>query len=60
MNNEKNNVNGRGIDNSKRSFVKKTAYLAPFILTLKAVPSFAAGGSGYNGSNERPPPQGPS
>ena len=30
----------------RREFVKKTAYAAPVILTLTAMPSFAAAGSG--------------
>ncbi|MDQ3564904.1 MAG: hypothetical protein M3436_12420 [Pseudomonadota bacterium] len=40
-------------DVSKRSFLKTTAYVAPAILTLAAVPSFAASGSGsYPRKNE--------
>lgn len=31
---------------SKRKFLKTAAYVAPAILTLKAVPSFASSGSG--------------
>ena len=31
---------------SKRELLKKAAYIAPAILTLKAVPSFASNGSG--------------
>ena len=36
---------------SRREFLKKVAYVAPVVLTLRAVPSFAAGGSprGNNG-----------
>ena len=30
---------------SKRGLLKKAAYVAPAILTLKAIPSFASGGS---------------
>jgi hypothetical protein len=30
---------------SRREFVKKTAYIAPAILTLQAAPSFARAGS---------------
>lgn len=33
-------------DESKRKFVKAVGYVAPAILTLKAVPAFAAAGSG--------------
>jgi hypothetical protein len=31
---------------SKREFLKKSAYVVPAILTLKAIPSFAGSGSG--------------
>ena len=31
---------------SKRDFLKKSAYVVPTILTLKAIPSFAGSGSG--------------
>ena len=36
---------------SRREFIKKVAYVAPVVLTLRAVPSFAASGSprGNNG-----------
>jgi hypothetical protein len=34
---------------SRRSLLKKAAYMAPAIITLKAVPSFASGGSGHQG-----------
>lgn len=30
---------------SRRTFIKKAAYVAPAILTLKAIPAFASGGS---------------
>ena len=36
---------------SKRELLKKAAYIAPAILTLKAVPSFAKNGSGEKGNN---------
>jgi hypothetical protein len=32
----------------RREFIKKTAYAAPVILTLKAMPAFAAAGSSNN------------
>lgn len=32
----------------RREFVKKAAYAVPVILTLKAMPAFAAAGSGRN------------
>ena len=35
------------IDTERRSFLKKTAYVAPAIVTLSALPSFASAGSGY-------------
>jgi hypothetical protein len=46
---------------SRRSFVKKTAYVAPAILTLKAVPAFASQGSekGNNGVGNGLDPQPP-
>ncbi len=33
-------------DDSRRKFVKTLGYVAPAIITLKAVPAFAAAGSG--------------
>jgi len=38
---------------SKRELLKKAAYVAPAILTLKAVPSFASNGSGLNEEQAR-------
>lgn len=32
-------------DNSRREFLRKTAYVAPAILTLNAMPAFARNGS---------------
>jgi hypothetical protein len=32
-------------NSSKRKFIKTAAYVAPAILTLKAIPSFASSGS---------------
>jgi hypothetical protein len=49
---------------SKRKLLKNAAYVAPAILTLKAVPSFATNGSGLkekgnnglgNGEDPQPP-----
>ena len=49
---------------SKRDFLKKTVYVVPTILTLKAIPSFAGSGSGQaehgnngvgNGQDPQPP-----
>lgn len=34
-------------NSGRRSFLKKTAYVAPAIVSLTALPSFAAVGSGY-------------
>jgi hypothetical protein len=48
-------------DESRRSFIKKAAYTAPLILTLKAEPAFASHGSGKgnngvgNGWDPQPP-----
>jgi hypothetical protein len=45
----------------RRDFLKKTAYAVPVILTLKAMPAFAAAGSGRgnngvgNGVDPQPP-----
>jgi len=49
---------------SKRDFLKKSAYVVPAILTLKAIPAFAGSGSGRpehgnngvgNGQDPQPP-----
>jgi hypothetical protein len=51
----------RELDDSRRSFLKKAAYTAPLILTLKADPAFASYGSGHgnngvgNGLDPAPP-----
>lgn len=49
---------------SKRDFLKKTAYVVPTILTLKAIPAFAGSGSGRtehgnNGVGDGQDPQPP-
>jgi hypothetical protein len=36
----------------RRDFVKKAAYAVPVVLTLKAMPAFAAAGSGKNSSRK--------
>jgi len=35
------------MEESRRKFLKRSAYVAPAIVTLKAVPAFAGSGSGY-------------
>ena len=40
-------------ESDRRDFLKKTAYVAPAIITLKAVPAFAGSGSGYGGGNNQ-------
>lgn len=46
-------------DESKRKFVKAVGYVAPAILTLKAVPAFAAAGSSRgNHHHHHPRPRG--
>jgi hypothetical protein len=35
-------------DESRRQFVRRAAYVAPAIVTLSAIPSFASAGSGNN------------
>ena len=37
-------------DQNRRDFIKKAAYIAPAVLTMAAVPSFASAGSGYDRS----------
>jgi hypothetical protein len=48
---------------SRRSFIKKAAYIAPVVLTMKALPSFASQGSvrrkGNNGVGNGLDPQPP-
>lgn len=41
---------------SRRAFIKKAAYVAPAILTLKAIPAFASGGSSQT-SKPKPKPR---
>jgi hypothetical protein len=43
----------------RRDFIKRTAYIVPVILTLKAMPAFATFGSGNNGVGNGPDPQPP-
>jgi hypothetical protein len=43
------------LDPSRRTFVKKAAYVAPAILTLTASPAFARMGSGKGRPEEKPP-----
>lgn len=38
--------NTKGTNESRRRFVKAAVYTAPLIVTLKATPAFAQGGSG--------------
>jgi hypothetical protein len=39
---------------TRREVMKRAAYIAPAILTLAAMPSFAQGGSGFqNGSTDK-------
>ena len=45
---------------SRRSLIKKMAYVAPIVLSLAASPAFARTGSGGGGGNPDPcGPQGP-
>jgi len=43
------------LQHSRREFVRKAAYLAPAIITLSAMPSFASAGSGYRAPHPRRP-----
>lgn len=39
-------------DKTRREFIKKVAYVAPAVVTLAAIPSFASAGSArYPGNN---------
>jgi hypothetical protein len=40
---------------SRRKFLKKVAYVAPVVVTLQAVPSFASSGSGFGRPGGGPP-----
>ena len=40
------------VNQSRRGFVRKAAYVAPAILTMTAIPSFASAGSGWSRGNE--------
>jgi hypothetical protein len=42
------------LDGSKRKFIKTAAYVAPAIITLKAIPSFASSGSAYTPPRDIP------
>lgn len=48
--------NKKDVDTSKRDFVKTAAYVAPVILSMKALPAFASTGSN---STDVTPPTGP-
>ena len=48
-----NEQQGNAVNESRRSFVKKAAYVPPAVLTLKAAPAFAK-----NGSAKPTPPRG--
>ena len=38
----------QNIDTKRRDFVKKASYIAPAIVTMTAIPSFASAGSGWS------------
>jgi|RhiMetStandDraft_4_1073278.scaffolds.fasta_scaffold1257700_2 hypothetical protein len=42
---------------SRREVMKKAAYMAPAILTLAAIPAFAAKGSGWKNDKPKKPRQ---
>lgn len=54
-------MSNSGNNESRRSFIKKAAYIAPAVLTLKAIPAFAKQGSvrGNNGVGNGLDPQPP-
>lgn len=41
-----------GVDASKRSFLKKLAYVPPVVMTLNAVPAYATHGSHRSSCNQ--------
>lgn len=41
------------VNNDRRSFIKKAVYVAPVVITMAAIPSFASAGSGLNRRNGR-------
>lgn len=51
----------KDLNKSKRNFIKTAAYVAPAIMTLKVMPTFASSGSGRgnngvgNGEDPQPP-----
>jgi len=47
------------IDSSRREFVKKAAYVAPAVLSLKATSAFAKAGSENDDSDPRKKPKKP-
>gem|GEM_PF-1364727 len=47
-----NDTNTQNIDAKKRDFLKKAVYVAPALITMTAVPSFASAGSGWTRGNE--------
>jgi len=56
-------MNNSESNESRRSFIKKASYIAPVVLTMKALPSFASQGSlrrlGNNGVGNGLDPQPP-
>ena len=45
------NMDTNNIDMNKRKFVRKAAYVAPAIVTMAAMPSFASAGSNFSGND---------
>ena len=43
-------MTNNNVDTSKRKFVKRAVYIAPVILTMTAIPSFASAGSRWSRS----------
>ena len=44
----KNDTKTQDIDTNRRNFVRKATYVAPAIITMTAIPSFASSGSGWS------------
>ncbi len=54
MSEENNSVSNEQKTEARRDFIKKAAYIAPAVMTMKAVPAFAVTGSAATA----PPTQG--
>ena len=44
----------KAVENTRREVLQKAAFVAPVVLTLAAVPSFASAGSGGDEKDKKP------